>query len=145
MAAQSLPNLDAVENRREQLRRWIATHFNGNASAFIASTADGQRQLNQGELSGLLRKKSFGEKRARSLEIQAHMPPGYLDRRAESPLIASEPPAPWGAPAWPFASVTPAQFEMLDDTQRAHIEQTILLLLGEQRDTLKKSTGDSRG
>lgn len=68
-----------VENRRHQLRRWIEVHFDGNQAAFGASTADGEHQINQGELSGLLRTKSFGEKRARRLEAQANMPPGYLD------------------------------------------------------------------
>ena len=68
-----------VENRRVRLRRWINEHCGGSQVQFIATTADGEKQLNQGELSGLLKSKSFGEKKARSLEVQAGMPLGYLD------------------------------------------------------------------
>lgn len=74
-----------AEGRRKQLRRWIDENFNGSQVAFIASTNDGEKQINQGELSALLKDKSFGEKRARSLEKQAHMPPRYLDANLEVP------------------------------------------------------------
>lgn len=77
------PQIDSETqaNRRRQLQRWIDEKFNGLQSAFIASTNDGNKQLNQGELSALLRTKSFGERRAASLEAQAHMPKGYLDQK----------------------------------------------------------------
>ena len=52
----------AAENRRRQLRKWIDQHFGGSQTQFILSTNDGEKQINQGELSGLLGKKSFGEK-----------------------------------------------------------------------------------
>lgn len=64
----------ATASRRRNLARWIDLHFKGVQSNFVAATG-----INQGELSGLLRNKSFGEKRARSLEAAAGMPPGYLD------------------------------------------------------------------
>lgn len=63
-----------VSYRRKRLQNWIDRHYGGVQSAFIAATG-----VNQGELSGLLRSKSFGEKRARRLEQQARMPNGYLD------------------------------------------------------------------
>lgn len=81
MTDKPISSADAVANRRKQLQRWIDEHFNGVKAAFIASTNDGVKQLNQGELSGLLKTKSFGEKRAETLEALAHMPRGYLDQR----------------------------------------------------------------
>ena len=79
----SPPIVDIVAHRRARLRLWIDTHFNTSQSAFIADCALHGHELNQGEISGLLKKKSFGEKRARSLEISARMSPGWLDRLAE--------------------------------------------------------------
>lgn len=73
-----------TENRRIQLRKWIEQHFCGSQALFIAATNNGEKQINQGELSGLLREKSFGERRARSLEKQAGMPAGYLDDQSKS-------------------------------------------------------------
>lgn len=68
-------NSPVVAYRRKRLKQWIDDHFNGVQQEFIAATG-----INQGELSGLLRTKSFGEKRARRLEEQANMPMGYLDQ-----------------------------------------------------------------
>lgn len=68
-----IPTSDIVEARRRRLREWIALHHGGVQKAFIDATG-----INQGELSALLKDKSFGEKRARSIERMAHMPPGYL-------------------------------------------------------------------
>ena len=98
-----------VANRRSRLKLWIDTRCDGSQKQFIASTNDGEKQINQGELSGLLRSKSFGEKRARSLEKQAHMPAGFLDARSDaseqSALIAAEPTPVYG-PSWPFHRVS---------------------------------------
>ena len=101
----------AAYNRRLQLRKWIDDRFGGVQAAFIASTNDGDKQLNQGELSGLLGQKSFGEKKARSLELQAGMPKGYLDQSLNpyqtkvTEPSASEPIqiTPHG---WPFSRVS---------------------------------------
>lgn len=79
----SPPTADIVAHRRARLRLWINTYFDGFQAAFIADCAEHDHQLNQGEISGLLKKKSFGEKRARALEIAARMSPGWLDRTAE--------------------------------------------------------------
>lgn len=62
-----------VAARRERLQRWIAEHHGGSQASFAAATG-----INQGELSGLLKRKSFGEKRASSLQAAAGMPEGYL-------------------------------------------------------------------
>lgn len=118
-----------VANRRARLRAWIDAHFGGSHTLFIASTNDGKKQLNQGELSALLKSKTFGERRARSLELMAHMPLRYLDDMGEAPIAtdknracetdtgmsrivsdhaptALRPPAPTG---WPFHRVTLAR------------------------------------
>ena len=103
----------AAHNRRLQLRKWIDERFGGVQAAFIASTNDGEKQLNQGELSGLLGAKSFGEKRARSLEKQAGMPSGYLDQPQNTYLAAkvaeisaSDTTTATAPSAWPFARVS---------------------------------------
>jgi hypothetical protein len=125
MTKNGLPNKTAVSNRRAQLRRWIDDLFDGSQSAFIASTNDGDRQLNQGELSGLLKEKSFGEKRARTLEALAHMPQHYLDStvapseaRQQRAAIASEPRPQYAAvpdrvPSWPFVLVSAERLTQL--------------------------------
>ena len=71
--------LDIVATRREQLRLWIAARHDGSQVGFIAACAAMGHEINQGELSGLLKLKSFGEKKARKLELMAGMPIGYLD------------------------------------------------------------------
>lgn len=101
----------AASNRRRQLQRWIDVNFAGLQSAFIASTNDGERQINQGELSGLLKNKSFGERRARSLEKQARMPDFYLEQNpdkltnsVQEKIGNVEPHMP--PTGWPFSKVT---------------------------------------
>lgn len=66
---------DITENRRVNLRKWIDKYHDGAQVSFMELTG-----INQGELSGLLNKKSFGEKKARSLEALANMPFLYLDK-----------------------------------------------------------------
>ena len=79
-----------VAARRARLQEWIDLHYKGSKASFIAATG-----VNQGELSGLLKRKSFGEKRAATLEALAGMPSGYL----VNPLPESRKPAPAGT-AW---------------------------------------------
>lgn len=106
-----------VANRRRRLKLWIDTNCDGSQKLFIASTNDGEKQINQGELSGLLRSKSFGEKRARSLERQARMPAGYLDADSS---VSNEPKnqftpeksAKKGHP-WPFKKVSQERLNCL--------------------------------
>ena len=70
MPAHDTPTVMA---RRQRLQEWIDSHFEGKQALFVAATG-----INQGELSGLLRNKSFGEKKAEALERKASMPAGYL-------------------------------------------------------------------
>jgi len=130
-----------VTNRRRQLAKWIDEKFDGSHTAFIASTHDGEKQLNQGELSALLRNKSFGEKRARSLEVQAGMPISYLEETdepvTEKPGVT--PPAraknihPLNATRWPFKKITPEQWNKnLKPADRLMAEGLIWTALGEK-------------
>ena len=93
MTQEEQPNWDTVANRRRQRRRWIDALFSGNQAAFGASTNDGEKQINQGELSGLLKSKSFGERRARTLEKASAMPRGYLDTQDAPPGELLSPPS----------------------------------------------------
>jgi hypothetical protein len=145
----------AAENRRIQLRKWIHDHFGGSQSLFISSTNDGEKQINQGELSGLLGKKSFGEKRARRLEQQAKMPTNYLEEVTKPPQsLISEPrpdePRREYQTAWPFTRVS---LERLVELKRAlgghrgveamhDIDETleITVVKWERRATAKKRT-----
>lgn len=70
--------MDTVSIRRARLREWIDLKCEGSQANFIALTG-----INQGELSGLLKSKSFGEKKARALEAVAGMPVRYLDTPLE--------------------------------------------------------------
>ena len=72
--------MDVVRNRRKNLQQWIDKKFNGIQADFVKETG-----INQGELSGLLREKSFGEKKARSLEKIANIPIGWLDKNHNEP------------------------------------------------------------
>lgn len=73
-----MKKLSVVETRRKRLHEWIAHKHNGVLAGFVEAT-----EINQGELSGLLKNKSFGEKKARSIEEKAGMPPGWLDTESD--------------------------------------------------------------
>ena len=68
-------NESIVANRRARLNAWIDQYCDGKQAVFIERT-----DINQGELSALLKQKSFGEKKARSLEEKAGMPKYWLDQ-----------------------------------------------------------------
>lgn len=65
---------DTAGLRRRNLRQWIAEHYGGLQTRFAEAVA-----LNTGELSALLKNKSFGEKKARKIEQAAKMPAFWLD------------------------------------------------------------------
>lgn len=76
MSNRSQAAIREAENRRDRLRQWIDEHFGGKQSAFVSA-----HSLNQGEISGLLKDKSFGSVKARNLESKTGMPERYLDAR----------------------------------------------------------------
>jgi phage repressor protein C with HTH and peptisase S24 domain len=76
-----------VATRRKRLRQWIDERHNGSQAAFVMAA-----QINQGELSLLLKDKSFGEKKAAAIERDAGMPPGYLSDPEISAVLETETP-----------------------------------------------------
>lgn len=124
-----------VANRRTKLRLWIDTHFDGSQSRFIADCAEHGHEINQGELSGLLKTKSFGEKKARSLEAIARMPSKHLDTPPNTSVlppgtveithIAREP----RDDRWPFKKLKPWQWKLLTTEQKTHVENAALLMI----------------
>ena len=78
--------LNIQELRRTNLRRWIQCNCEDSQARFVDATG-----INQGELSGLLRNKAFGEKKARKLEELAGMPYLYLDSVHTVPLDTVHP------------------------------------------------------
>jgi SOS-response transcriptional repressor LexA len=67
------PDLPTI--RRARLAELIRDSYAGSQAKFIAKTGE-----NQSEVSGLLSgKKSFGEKKARKIEREAELMPGWLD------------------------------------------------------------------
>lgn len=71
---------DTAGLRRRNLRQWIAEHYGGLQNRFAEAVA-----LNTGELSALLKNKSFGEKKARKIEQAAKMPAFWLDTEHNLP------------------------------------------------------------
>ncbi len=77
--------VEDTENRRRQLQLWIEARHAGKQSAFVAA-----HKLNQGEISALLKDKSFGGVKARNLEAKCGMPPRYLDQREAEPAAVAK-------------------------------------------------------
>jgi len=126
-----------VAQRRRYLRKWLLDNFGGSQAAFLADLEERGHEMNQGELSGLLKKKSFGEQKARSLEEKAGMPHRYLNPAfEESELLAREAAAkPY---LWPFVTITPDQYNnVLRDKDRSAIEAMAMMLLEARYDAEK--------
>ena len=66
--------MNLAELRRHNLRLWIERLHQGRQALFVAETG-----INQGELSALLKNKTFGERKARKIEQSAGMPALWLD------------------------------------------------------------------
>ncbi len=88
MSTRSEAAVRDAENRRARLRQWIDENFGGVQAAFVA-----RHSLNQGEISALLKDKSFGSVKARNLEAKTGMPERYLDAMAGDE-VASTPSEP---------------------------------------------------
>lgn len=125
MSAATKPQSEVVTARRENLRAWIAIHFFGSQIRFIESCAERGVEVNQGELSGLLKSKSFGEKKARKIEKDCGMPHLYLDGIKSNVISAQEPLAPAYAfhqvahDEWTAAAI--AIMKSLDTVQKAQM------------------------
>ena len=77
--------MDITTTRRQKLREVIDSQYGGSLKAFVDKTG-----INPSELSGLLRTKSFGEKKARHIERMAALPPMYLDTPSEVSLLVQQ-------------------------------------------------------
>lgn len=64
--------------RRVRLAQLIRERFGGSQAKFVETTGE-----NQGEVSALLRDKSFGEKKARKIEAKCGLDRGWLDLHVE--------------------------------------------------------------
>lgn len=73
--------MTTTELRRHNLRQWINQQYGGQQARFVEAVG-----INQGELSALLKNKSFGEKKARKIEQSASMPDMWLDTEHTSHL-----------------------------------------------------------
>jgi len=69
--------------RRVRLAQLIKDHYDGSQARFVEVTGE-----NQGEVSALLRDKSFGEKKARKIELKCKLPHGWLDLPIETSSAA---------------------------------------------------------
>lgn len=114
-----------VLNRRKKLRAWIDANCGGAQVDFITQCANRAYEISQGELSGLLRAKSFGEKKARAIERGAGMPTGYLDSPVDDAQI-------YAVSVWPFEGIKENEYQLLDAEQRADIEKYIKLQIASQ-------------
>lgn len=76
---------DVVATRRARLRQVLNDRFDGKQTKFVEKTG-----INAGELSGLLRTRFFGEKKARTLEGQLGLPNGWLDGADENEAVVAE-------------------------------------------------------
>lgn len=74
--------------RRARLAQLIEEKYGGSQARFVDETGE-----NQGEVSGLLRAKSFGERKARKLEDKCGLPQGWLDVEPAAGAAAVERPA----------------------------------------------------
>jgi len=70
-----------ADRRRARLGELIRDHFEGSQKAFIDLTG-----INQGELSSLLKDKSFGSLKARAIEERAQLLKGSLEAPEGSPF-----------------------------------------------------------
>jgi hypothetical protein len=130
-AGMTTEHIDApdVAQRRRQLWQWLLDNFGGSQTAFLDDLQERGHEMNQGELSGLLKKKSFGEKKARSLETKAGMPHRYLNPTFDVVELRLREQA-TTAYLWPFATITPDLYNnVLRDMDRAIIETMAMTLL----------------
>lgn len=66
--------MEIQEIRRARLAQLIRERYDSSQSKFVEETGE-----NQGEVSALLRTKSFGERKARKIEAKCGLPSGWMD------------------------------------------------------------------
>lgn len=155
------PHDKVTANRRRQLRAWIDAHFKGVQAGLLSDIKKRARgvkkeEMSQSELTGLLRDKSFGEKRARRLEKQADMPERYLEQLAASDitehfdLALNDPVSQAGAAAspsdqWPFQrDIDWRRFDRLDDHDKGRVAQAVVNAIKEIEFCLTEARPEKR-
>ena len=131
-----------IQVRRRRLRQWIDERFGGSQVQFIDDLGSRGHAINQGELSGLLKSKSFGEKKARKIESMAQMPllylnapPGSSDEAYTAPLVAE----PTSHYLWPFKRPTAWEYNnVLTESDRIAVETTASALLKARASPIKQ-------
>lgn len=66
--------MEIQDIRRVRLAQLIRDKYEGSQAKLVEETGEAQS-----EISGLLNKKSFGEKKARKLEVKCDLPNGWFD------------------------------------------------------------------
>ncbi len=79
--------MEIQDIRRARLAQLIRDHYESQAD-FVFRTG-----INQGEVSSLLKNKSFGEKKARKIEVDSGLPNMWLDTPIQSPVTDAITPA----------------------------------------------------
>lgn len=79
-------NIQAI--RRARFAQLIRDRYDGSQAKFVETTGE-----NQGEVSALLRDKSFGEKKARKIESKCGLSHGWLDIADGSAALGDRMPA----------------------------------------------------
>jgi len=74
--------MEIQDVRRYRLKQLIADRYAGSQAKLVEETGE-----NQGEISALLRTKSFGEKKARKLEQKLGLPLMWLDTMEASESV----------------------------------------------------------
>jgi phage repressor protein C with HTH and peptisase S24 domain len=74
--------MEIVDIRRARLAQLIRERYESQAD-FVSKTG-----YNQGEVSALLKNKSFGEKKARKIETDCGLPAGWLDTSSDTHVAA---------------------------------------------------------
>lgn len=72
--------INAFEVRRQNLRQYISSKFDGNRSAFSRAVGTNPNQINLVLADGVHRR-NLGEDLARRMEHSLHLPDGYFDQR----------------------------------------------------------------
>lgn len=100
--------------RRARLAQLIQEKYEGSQAKFVDETGE-----NQGEVSGLLRTKAFGEKKARKLEEKCGLPRGWFDIDPAAETATEMPAAPARRPTLSVVeNVEPQWMALVYVTQR---------------------------
>jgi hypothetical protein len=108
--------MEIQDIRRARLAQLIQERYGNSQARFVDETGE-----NQGEVSGLLRAKSFGERKARKLEAKCSLPVGWLDidPTSEAAVQAVEAPSQRQQPSlYIVENVEPQWMALVHVTQR---------------------------